>query len=342
MNAVAAFELGKAGLQGDLTPYAGDNPDAGDLAMTYVSPRGHELVISGAGTESAMVHHFDPSEENTFALGGFDGRSPAETVKAINEVVWELEVRDAFDSGFRDGEVYELREAELGRSKDGGNFAQMEVSDEDGNRTTVHHDYDTGVTTIFDEDGQLDGMTESITMDAIVIDMAEEPEDGNLQVAMARAFERIRANAANVPGSGDFISPRTLTDHEARLHANADAVRRSNEGMSTQIARNISAVGSASGFGTAYLGAAKKANESGNHEASAMLLISTTAIMDLPEKMLDHKDDTAKMREDIEQARAKLRRDGSLLDGFAPSGRQPIFQGLDDQLQELDRFISGP
>lgn len=342
LDAVAAFELGKAGLQGELTPYTGSDPDAGEDAMTYVSPLGRELVISGAGTQNCMVHHFDPSGENTFHIGDIDGRNPSETVEALNSAVWDLEVRDAFDMGFRDGEVYEIRDTELGRTKDGDSYALMSLSDDEGNWSTVHHNYGTGITTIADDSSTLTGMAESITMDAIVTDMAEEPTDGNLPVAMARAFERIRADAVKVPGSGEFISPRELSRHESQMHEYAAAVQEANPGMSTQAARNISAVGAGAEIGLAYLDAAKKNNEAGNQEAAAMYLIGTQAVKNLPAKMLDHKNDTARMREDIEEARTKLRRDGSMLDAFAHNGRQPIFKQLDDTLREVDGFISGP
>ncbi|MCC3292615.1 hypothetical protein [Arthrobacter sp. zg-Y1110] len=340
---VAAFNLGKTGLEGDFTPYTGGNPDAPEGSLNYVSPSGHELVLSGVGTEDFQIHHFDPSEENTFTIGAGDGRNPVKAAKDIQDALWDLEVRDAFDAGFSDGNVYEIRDTELGRTADGENYGAMMIRDDDDNEFTVRHNYDTGETSLsIPGYGPLDGPAEGAALDSIIVDMAEEPDDGNNDVAAARAFEKIRAFALKAPGAGDRIDARKATPVMQQMLEISGAVQAEHPEMSTQQARNITVAGASAQMGLDYIDASRRSNESGNTGAAALYAIGIGSMRQLPSQLTEHKDDTAKMRTAIREARSKLGVDGRMLDSFAPNGRQPVFQELDNHLKTMDDFLSGP
>lgn len=337
----AAFRLGQAGLEGDLTPYTGGNPDAAGGSLAYVSPRGHELVISGAGTDRLTIHHFDPTEENTFTAERTGCQDPAKAVEAIGDVLWDLETKDAFSAGFTDnGEVFEIRDIEIGND-DGAGYAAMTVRDDVDDELYIRHNYDTGETTVSSERGVLDGPAREAALDALIVDMSEESEDGDSEVAVARAFERIRSAALQLPGADKRIAPRTESEMKAGLRDLAGRLR-SRDGIPEQQARNTAVTVAGAQLGLQYINTVGAVNATGNSNAAAMYAIGAAAIAPMPKQLEAHKHDAAAMREDIRNAQETLRRTGGLLDGFAAGGRQPIFRQLDDSLTEMDEFLAGP
>ncbi|MFF2678057.1 hypothetical protein ACFVRT_15910 [Arthrobacter koreensis] len=337
----AAFGLGQAGLQGDVTLYTGGNPDAAEGALAYVSPRGHELVISGAGTDNLTIHHFDPTEENTFTTERTGCEDPAKAVEAIEDVLWDLETRDVFTAGFYDGEVFETREVELGRTGDGTSCASMTVRDEGDNELYVSHDYDTGKTTLSSERGELSGLAQEAALDALIVDMAEESEDGNNEVAAARAFERIRSAALKLPGAEKRLAPRKESDTKAGMRDLMEHVQ-NRDSTTGQQARNAAVLATGAQLGLEYINAVTTVNAGGDSTSAAMYAIGAAALAPLPGRLEADKHDTAAMREHIRKTQETLRKTGSLLDGFAVGGRQPVFLQLDNTLTEMDEFLVGP
>ncbi|MGK3708641.1 hypothetical protein [Arthrobacter sp. IK3] len=339
--AAAAFELGKAGLQGELSQYTGGNPDAPEGAMAYVSPAGHELVLSGVGTDTLMIQHFDPTEENTFTTERSGCKDPAKAVAAIEDVLWDLEAQDSFSAGFADGDVYEIREVELGRDADGTNRAMIIVRDEDDNELTVSHNYDTGTTTFTSDYGDLDGLAEEAALDSIVVDMAEEVEGGDNNLAIRRAFERVRAAALRSPGAAGRLTPLARTELQQKMLEHSEAIKSDNWQLTTQQARNITVAQVSARLGQGYAEAART-NTPGRENSAAMYAISAAALAPLSGKLADCYSDTEAARAHIRETRETLSGNTSMLDAYAPGGRQPIFKEVDEHLKDLDGFISGP
>ena len=78
----------------------------------------------------------------------------------------------------------------------------------------------------------------------------------------------------------------------------------------------------------------------GNQLNAAMIAIAAASIRDLPRRIHHAAGVQARALEAVKASRRSLSSGGGLLDGFHPTGRQPVFQGADEVLADFEEFLT--
>ncbi|GAA4032678.1 hypothetical protein GCM10023063_14990 [Arthrobacter methylotrophus] len=196
-------ELAAAGLTGELTPYAGSNPDIADGAWTYKSDTGRELVLSRTEDGSFFVWNEDRDEDYSFHLETSpDYATPAACFESVQDALWTVAVVDAnynMPGGLRSGDFYELRELTLDQDVNGDPFGEIMTSNDDGMWTRLRHDFKTGTTTVDRDNERLDGMAADWEMAAVFEGLHSEPANGDFHAHARNVFGALLAEASKDP-----------------------------------------------------------------------------------------------------------------------------------------------
>lgn len=190
--------LGRAGLQGRISLYTGDDEDTPEGTVLYHSPEGRELAISGLGSEKVEIRVVSDYEYHSFRTthGGYPRAE--EIVSGIEVACWREDITDAFATSFSDGEN-EVRDSYFDRNRDTGEFfAGMTLSDQEGNWFTVEHNYGTGETTAAAESGP-DSELPEVNLDEVISDLTRSDVSGNAQTVAAAAFAKVRNRVEGYP-----------------------------------------------------------------------------------------------------------------------------------------------
>ncbi|WP_427019395.1 hypothetical protein ACQCSX_22140 (plasmid) [Pseudarthrobacter sp. P1] len=156
---------------------------------------------------------------------------------------------------------------------------------------------------------------------------------------------------AGIPAGGQFaatshaepgvsLAPAAPEPKNPDWHALADQITAN--GARVEKARSVTAQLVSLELVKAYAGNSRAALDAGAESSSAMYLIAASSLQTLAEKLEKAGEDPAALRSAVTSARRSLSRTGSLLDGFHPTGRQPIFREADTVLGELETFLTFP
>lgn len=198
-NTEAVRALADAGLKGRFQPYRGDDPDVAEGSVTYNSPEGHEMVISGLGSAEVQIRTGNPDDNSGLTMSHGNNPSAEEIKKGIDVAAWMEDTNEAFGVSFTDGEN-EIRETYFDRNIETGDMvAGMTVSDSEGNWHTVDHNFTTGQTTATPESGPGSHPLPEADLDAIMSDLTGTDASGNSQAVAAAAFGKIRNRVQDSP-----------------------------------------------------------------------------------------------------------------------------------------------
>lgn len=195
----AVQDLAAAGLKGTLAPYHGGDPDIPDGSLSYHSPEGHELAISGLGTGSTAIHMISGDPDHSFTVTR-ENATARDVVEGIEAAAWCDDLAGAFETTFDHGGENEVRDSYLSRNPETGDMvAGMTISDQDGNWFSVDHNYTTGETTAAPESAAGPGPLPDVDLDAVITDLTGKDTGGDTQGAAASAFADVMEQVRSHP-----------------------------------------------------------------------------------------------------------------------------------------------
>ena len=147
-------QLAGTGLQGSIEPYRGNDPDIPGSAVVY-SPAGagYSMVLGNVGRKDFLVYDdLDTDGEAWRTEPGIC--SPEKAAEAIGNLRFQREARDKLYDEFAHAENYEFRDASMWKGDDGGTYAQVNFTDEEGENVDLTYDFRRNEFSAQDMDGQ--------------------------------------------------------------------------------------------------------------------------------------------------------------------------------------------
>ena len=197
------------GMEGTFIPYAGSDSNVEQPALTWTSPGGREIHLSGIGTGRTEAYWDGNGDDDYSTRFGVDeDHADTDAPRALRDAAAYAAVMDAVPqtAGIPEGgDMYELREVGARQGMDGAAVVELEMLDVDNDReVTLSYNAGTGAVSMsidgerVDASSPLGRETFGAELDAILTDSRVDWAGSPAEHA-AGAFGRLLQQAAADP-----------------------------------------------------------------------------------------------------------------------------------------------